>query len=314
MTSRPQRLPHTRSTPRASDAVDVLLQRRLGQAVLGDAEAQHAARLGLALVHRRLVAEQGQLAGGRQSARAGADHGDLLLVPDLGLLGQRHVLVGEVGDEALEAADGDGRLDLAARAVDLALAPCRRGRRRRGRGWARWRPCRPRRTSPRGSGPRSPAPTWPPRRRACRASAPSWSPRRCWGSPAGRACRSPCARRGPRCRRRATLTGHTGTHSPQLVHLSGSTKRAWWKTLAVKLPGSPSRPVELRVGDDVDVQVPPGLDQLGGQGAHRAVVGGEGLVELRHVAAEGRRLLDEVDLVAALGEVEGALDAGDAAA
>ena len=38
------------------------------------------------------------------------------------------------------------------------------------------------------------------------------------------------------------MTGHTGTHSPQLVHLSGSTKRAWWWIVAVKAPGSPSRP------------------------------------------------------------------------
>ena len=70
---------------------------------------------------------------------------------------------------------------------------------------------------------------------------------------------------------------------------------------------------ELGVGDDLDVEVPPGFDQLRRQRAHRAVVGGEGLVELRHVAAEGRRLLDEVDLVPALGEVERTLDAGDAA-
>jgi len=71
---------------------------------------------------------------------------------------------------------------------------------------------------------------------------------------------------------------------------------------------------QLRIGDDLDVEVASGLDELGRQGAHRAVVGRERLVELGHVAAEGRRLLDEVDLVAALGEVEGALDAGDAAA
>ena len=63
-------------------------------------------------------------------------------------------------------------------------------------------------------------------------------------------------------------------------------------------------PGELGVGDDLDVEVPAGLDELGRQRAHRAVVGGEGLVELRHVAAEGRRLLDEVDLVPAFGQVE----------
>ena len=40
---------------------------------------------------------------------------------DLDLLGQRHVVEGVVADEALEAGDGDRLLDLAARAVGLAL-------------------------------------------------------------------------------------------------------------------------------------------------------------------------------------------------
>jgi hypothetical protein len=61
---------------------------------------------------------------------------------------------------------------------------------------------------------------------------------------------------------------------------------------------------ELGVGDDLDVEVAPDLDQLGGQRAHRAVVGGEGLVELRHVAAEGWLLLDQIDLVPPLGKIE----------
>ena len=47
--------------------------------------------------------------------------GDLLVERDLGLLGQRHVGEGVVADEALEARDGDRRLDVAARAVGLAL-------------------------------------------------------------------------------------------------------------------------------------------------------------------------------------------------
>ena len=49
------------------DAVDVLLQRGLGQAVLGDAEAQHAAGLRLGLEDRGLVAEQREVAGGGEA-------------------------------------------------------------------------------------------------------------------------------------------------------------------------------------------------------------------------------------------------------
>jgi len=60
--------------------------------------------------------------------------------------------------------------------------------------------------------------------------------------------------------------------------------------------------------------VPPGLDQLGRDSAHGAVVGGEGLVELGHLAANGRLRLDQVDLEAPLGEIERGLHPGDAAA
>ena len=103
------------------DAVDVLLQGGLGQAVLGDAEAQHAAGLGLALEDGDGVAEQGEVAGGGETAGARADDGDLLLERDLRLLGQRHVVEGVVADEPLEAGDGQRLVDLTARAVGLAL-------------------------------------------------------------------------------------------------------------------------------------------------------------------------------------------------
>ena len=45
-----------------------------------------------------------------------------------------------------------------------------------------------------------------------------------------------------------------------------------------------------------------------------AVERGEGLVEHRHVAADGGLALDEVDLLARIGDLERGLDAGDAAA
>ncbi len=70
---------------------------------------------------------------------------------------------------------------------------------------------------------------------------------------------------------------------------------------------------QLRGGDHLDVEMSAGLDQLGRQRAHRAVVGGEGLVELGHMATQGRCPLDEVDLVPPFGEIERALDTRDAA-
>jgi hypothetical protein len=65
---------------------------------------------------------------------------------------------------------------------------------------------------------------------------------------------------------------------------------------------------------DFDVLVAAGLNQLRRQDAHRAVVGGEGLVELGHRPADGGALLDEVYLDAGVGQVERGLDTGDAAA
>ena len=57
-----------------------------------------------------------------------------------------------------------------------------------------------------------------------------------------------------------------------------------------------------------------GLDHARREDALRAVERGEGLAELAHVAADGGVLLDQDDLVAAVGDVERRLDAGDAAA
>ena len=55
-------------------------------------------------------------------------------------------------------------------------------------------------------------------------------------------------------------------------------------------------------------------DHLRRQDAGRAIQRGEGLVELGHVPADGRLALDQVDVVAGVGDLQRALDAGDAAA
>ncbi len=55
-----------------------------------------------------------------------------------------------------------------------------------------------------------------------------------------------------------------------------------------------------------------GFDQARADIAHGAVVGGERLVQLRHVPADGRLLFDEIDLEALLGEIERSLHPRDA--
>jgi len=45
---------------------------------------------------------------------------------------------------------------------------------------------------------------------------------------------------------------------------------------------------DFGVAQDLYVLVPADLDQFGREYSHRAVVGGEGLIELSHMAADGR--------------------------
>jgi len=79
----------------------------------------------------------------------------------------------------------------------------------------------------------------------------------------------------------------------------------------VEIPGFPFNSVDLGVGEDLYVGMPVAFDELRGLDAHGAVIGGEGLVELRHLAADGGRLLHQIDLVARGGEIEGGLDTAD---
>ena len=70
----------------------------------------------------------------------------------------------------------------------------------------------------------------------------------------------------------------------------------------------------IGVGENLDVEMAAHVHQLGADVAHRAVIGRERLIELRHVAADRRFLLDEVDLEALIGQIERGLHPRDAAA
>jgi hypothetical protein len=67
-------------------------------------------------------------------------------------------------------------------------------------------------------------------------------------------------------------------------------------------------------GMDFDVEMAADVDQLGADIAHGAIIGREGLVQLGHMPADGRFLLNQVDLEALIGQIQGSLNAGDAAA
>jgi hypothetical protein len=57
--------------------------------------------------------------------------------------------------------------------------------------------------------------------------------------------------------------------------------------------------------------MPADLDQFRCEYSHRTVIGGKGLVELSHVAPDGGRLLNQVDLKTGSGEVKRGLNATD---
>jgi len=93
------------------DALDLLIEDILGQAIVGDAIAEHPSGLGLGFVDRYLIAQERQVLRGRQATGPGPHDGDLLLAGDRHTLdGRVAVLQRKVGDEAFQGGDGHSRL------------------------------------------------------------------------------------------------------------------------------------------------------------------------------------------------------------
>ena len=103
------------------DLLDFRVEHRLGQAVTGDAPAQHAAGLLQGLEHRHAVASASQLIRAGEAAGACADDGDLLrpflLREDFQF---QPSFDAEIADGPLDLVDVHGALELLAVALDLA--------------------------------------------------------------------------------------------------------------------------------------------------------------------------------------------------
>jgi hypothetical protein len=69
--------------------------------------------------------------------------------------------------------------------------------------------------------------------------------------------------------------------------------------------------VDFSIGEDLYVGMPADLDQLGRQYSHGAVIGGKGLVQLRHMAANARGLFNQVNLKTGRGKIKRGLNAAD---
>ena len=79
----------------------------------------------------------------------------------------------------------------------------------------------------------------------------------------------------------------------------------------LKVSRLPCNTVNLSIGQDLDIGMPVGLDQLGREYSHGAIIGGKGLVELGHMAANARRFLDQVNLKTGSGKIKRGLDTAD---
>jgi hypothetical protein len=69
--------------------------------------------------------------------------------------------------------------------------------------------------------------------------------------------------------------------------------------------------VNVSIRQDFYVGMPADLDQFGRKYSDGAVVGGKGLVKLGHMAANGRRLIHQIDLETRSGKIKRSLDAAD---
>jgi hypothetical protein len=81
-----------------------------------------------------------------------------------------------------------------------------------------------------------------------------------------------------------------------------------------EIPGFAGDILQFGKREQLDVGVPADLDQLGGDNSHGAVIGGKGLVDLRHGAADGRALLHQVNKIPGVSQIQGGLHPGDPAA
>jgi len=62
------------------------------------------------------------------------------------------------------------------------------------------------------------------------------------------------------------------------------------------------------IGEYFNVPMATCIDQFGGHDAHGAIIGGKGLIQLRHGAPDTKLFFEEIDFQARFGKVEGSLN------
>jgi hypothetical protein len=82
----------------------------------------------------------------------------------------------------------------------------------------------------------------------------------------------------------------------------------------LEISSFPCDALYFRIRQDFDVWMPADLDQFGREDSDGAVIGRKGLIQLGHVAADGRRLVDQVNLETRPGKIKGGLNTADSSA
>jgi len=109
------------------------------------------------------------------------------------------------------------------------------------------------------------------------------------------------------CDRTVFDTGRT-TRAFALDNISGLLDQGY-----LEVSGFSFDAVNVSIGQDLYVGVPADLDQFGREYSDGAVIGGKCLVELGHMAADGRCLVDQVYFEASRGQIKRGLNATHAA-
>ena len=76
----------------------------------------------------------------------------------------------------------------------------------------------------------------------------------------------------------------------------------------------PFHTVHFGIGHDLYIGMSGAFNELGGFNTHGAIIGGEGLIKLSHLSADGRRFIDQVDLKPRLSQVKCSLYTTDSSA
>ncbi len=109
------------------DARDLGVEHVARQAVFGNAEAHHAARERAGFADRHAMAETGEMIGGRQARRAGADDEDAFAAERGGLFERPAFLDRQVAEKALDRIDADRLVDRRRDCTPFRTGDSRRG-------------------------------------------------------------------------------------------------------------------------------------------------------------------------------------------